>query len=118
MNVKNKAILITGANRGIGRALMEESLKREAKRGYAGSRQPFAHSDERVKPLPLDVTNAAQIQEAVKSVETLDILVNNAGVDLHDDLNDRAGLDRAPKGRNEKGVWWRRHDEYDNKQAA
>ena len=24
-------------------------------------------------------------------------------------------LDRAPNGRNEKGVWWRRHDEYDNR---
>ena len=24
-------------------------------------------------------------------------------------------LDRAPKGRNEKGIWWRRHDEYDKR---
>ncbi len=27
-------------------------------------------------------------------------------------------LDRAPKGRNEQGVWWRRHDEYDKREAA
>jgi NAD(P)-dependent dehydrogenase (short-subunit alcohol dehydrogenase family) len=45
-------------------------------------------------PLTLDVTNAVQIQGAVGSVESLDILVNNAGVDLHDDLSDRAGIDR------------------------
>jgi NAD(P)-dependent dehydrogenase (short-subunit alcohol dehydrogenase family) len=94
MNIKNKTILITGANRGIGRALIEEALKRGAKRVYAGTRQPFAHSDERVTPVILDVTNEAQIQRTAGSVESLDILVNNAGVDLHDDLSDRAGIDR------------------------
>jgi NAD(P)-dependent dehydrogenase (short-subunit alcohol dehydrogenase family) len=57
-------------------------------------RQPFAHSDGRVTPLTLDVTDATQIQEAVKDVGSLDILINNAGVDLHDDLSDRAGIDR------------------------
>jgi len=93
MNVRNKTILITGANRGIGRAI-EEALKRGAKRVYAGSRQPFVHSDDRVTPLILDVTNAAQIKGAVDSVAVLDILVNNAGVDLHDDLSERAGIDR------------------------
>lgn len=61
---------------------------------YACARQPVAHSDKRVMPLTLDVTNAAQIQGAVGSVESLNILVNNAGVDLHDDLGDRAGIDR------------------------
>jgi NAD(P)-dependent dehydrogenase (short-subunit alcohol dehydrogenase family) len=94
MNIQNKTILITGANRGIGRALIDECLNRGAKRVYAGSRQPFAHSDQRVMPLILDVTNAAQIKEAVDSVAALDILVNNAGVDFHDDLSDRAGIDR------------------------
>ena len=94
MNIENKTILITGANRGIGRALVEEALKRGAKRVYAGTRQPLLHSDGRVTPLTLDVTNAAQIEGAVENIESLDILINNAGLDLHDDLNDRAGLDR------------------------
>ncbi|MGZ4788507.1 MAG: SDR family NAD(P)-dependent oxidoreductase [Terriglobales bacterium] len=94
MHIENKTILITGANRGIGRALVEESLRRGAKRVYAATRQPFAHSDERITPLTLDVTNALQIQNAVGSVESLDILINNAGVDLHDDLGQRAGIDR------------------------
>ncbi len=61
---------------------------------YAGTRQPLAHSDGRVTPLTLDVTNAAQIQGAVESVESLDILINNAGVALYDDLSDRAALER------------------------
>src|SRR5215470_7686696 len=94
MNIENKAVLITGANRGIGRALVEEALRRGAKRVYAATRQPFVHSDGRVTPLTLDVTNAAQIQDAVETIDSLDILINNAGVDLHDDLSDRAGLER------------------------
>jgi NAD(P)-dependent dehydrogenase (short-subunit alcohol dehydrogenase family) len=65
MNIKNKTILTTGANRGIGRALVEEALKRGAQRVYACTRQPVAHSDERVISLTLDVTNAVQIQGAV-----------------------------------------------------
>jgi NAD(P)-dependent dehydrogenase (short-subunit alcohol dehydrogenase family) len=69
-------------------------LRRGAKRVYAGTRQPLTHSDERVTPLTLDVTNAAQIQAAVESVESLDLLINNAGIALYDDLSDRAALDR------------------------
>ena len=94
MNIENKTVLITGANRGIGRALVEEALRRGAKRVYAATRQAFAHSDGRVTPLTLDVTNTAQIQDAVETVGSLDLLINNAGLDLHDDLSDRAGLDR------------------------
>ena len=94
MNIENKTLLITGANRGIGRALAEEALRRGAKRVYAATRQPFAHSDGRVTPLTLDVTDATQIQTAVRKVESLDLLLNNAGVDLHNDLGDRANLER------------------------
>jgi NAD(P)-dependent dehydrogenase (short-subunit alcohol dehydrogenase family) len=94
MTIADKAVLVTGANRGIGQALVEEALRRGVKRVYAGTRQPLTHSDGRVTPLTLDVTNAAQIQDAVERVESLDILINNAGVDLHDDLSDRAGIDR------------------------
>jgi NAD(P)-dependent dehydrogenase (short-subunit alcohol dehydrogenase family) len=90
MKIADGAVLITGANRGIGQALVEEALRRGAKRVYAGTRQALTHSDGRVTPLMLDVTNAAQIQEAVEKVESLDILINNAGVALYDDLSDRA----------------------------
>jgi NAD(P)-dependent dehydrogenase (short-subunit alcohol dehydrogenase family) len=89
-----KAVLITGANRGIGRALLEEALRRDARRVYAGTREPFAHSDGRVTHLTLDVTDSAEVQKAADTVESLDILVNNAGLALYDDLNDRAVLER------------------------
>jgi NAD(P)-dependent dehydrogenase (short-subunit alcohol dehydrogenase family) len=94
MTIADKAVLVTGANRGIGQALVEEALRRGAKRVYAGTRQPLVNVDGRVTPLTLDVTNAAQIQGAVEKVESLDILINNAGLALYDDLNDRAALER------------------------
>jgi NAD(P)-dependent dehydrogenase (short-subunit alcohol dehydrogenase family) len=86
MNLENKTILITGANRGIGRAFVEEALKRGVKRVYAGTRSSFQHSDKRVTPLTLDVTNAEQIKRAAGEVDTLDILINNAGIAMYDDL--------------------------------
>jgi NAD(P)-dependent dehydrogenase (short-subunit alcohol dehydrogenase family) len=94
MTIADKTVLVTGANRGIGQALVEEALTRGAKRVYAAMRQPVAHSDGRVTPLALDVTNAAQTQAAVEKVEALDILINNAGVALYDDLSDRSVLEQ------------------------
>jgi NAD(P)-dependent dehydrogenase (short-subunit alcohol dehydrogenase family) len=87
MNVTNKTVLITGANRGIGRALLDEALRRGAKRVYAGTRSALQHPDKRVTHLTLDVTNASQIERAADEVDTLDVLINNAGVAIYDDLS-------------------------------
>jgi NAD(P)-dependent dehydrogenase (short-subunit alcohol dehydrogenase family) len=90
--VVDKTFLITGANRGIGRALVEEALRRGARQVYAGTRQSFTHPDRRVVPLALDVTDAAQIQSAVRKVDSLDVLINNAGIARYDDLSDPSVL--------------------------
>jgi NAD(P)-dependent dehydrogenase (short-subunit alcohol dehydrogenase family) len=113
MDIANKTVLITGANRGIGQAVVAEALRRGAKRIYAGTRgspltadprvtPPTADPrvtpptvdprvtpptvDPRVTPLLLDVTNATQVQQAAARIDHLDVLVNNAGIALSDDL--------------------------------
>ena len=93
MSIEGKTVLVTGANRGLGQALVDEALRRGATRVYAASRQPIAHADDRVTPVIMDVTEWSQIKLAVESVETLDILINNAGVSLPDDLSDRAAFE-------------------------
>src|SRR6202142_2241023 len=87
MTIANKAVLVTGANRGIGKALVEEALRRGAKRVYAGTRVALTIADERVTSLTLDVTNTAQIEQAASEINTLDVLINNAGIALYDDLS-------------------------------
>jgi len=95
MTIAAKAVLVTGANRSIGRALVDEALGRGAGRVYAGTRRPLPHTDGRVTPLTLDVTSATQIQAAAGQVESLDVLINNAGIALYDDLTDRAALEQS-----------------------
>jgi NAD(P)-dependent dehydrogenase (short-subunit alcohol dehydrogenase family) len=92
--IEDKTILVTGANRGLGRALVDEALNRGAKRVYAASRQPMVIPDERVTPLILDVTDRAEIKQAVDRVESLDVLINNAGVSVPDELSDRSAFEQ------------------------
>lgn len=94
MRIANKAVLVTGGNRGIGRALVDEALSRGATRVYAGTRRPLAHPDARVTPVILDVTSSSDIQAAAGQLGSLDILINNAGIALYDDLSDRSALEQ------------------------
>jgi NAD(P)-dependent dehydrogenase (short-subunit alcohol dehydrogenase family) len=94
MKIADNTVLVTGANRGIGQALVREALCRGAKRVYAGTRQPLAHPDRCVTPLSLDVTSTAQIQQAARETGSLDVLINNAGIALYDDLSDAAAVER------------------------
>jgi len=86
MALTSSTLLITGANRGIGRALTELALTRGAARIYAAARDPrsldalVARGEGRIVPLTLDVTRPDQIAEAAAQVTSLDLLVNNAGL--------------------------------------
>ena len=94
MRIEDKTLLVTGANRGIGTALVEEALRRGARRVYAGTRQPLSFDDGRVTPVDLDITDAAQIQRAVAQIGPLDVLINNAGLALYVELADRSAFEQ------------------------
>src|SRR5262249_52947747 len=77
-----KTLLITGANRGVGAALVRAFLKAGAGKIYAGARNPAQlpdFKDARVVPLALDVTKPAQVEAAARQAHDIDILINNAG---------------------------------------
>src|SRR5689334_10351385 len=88
--IVDKTVLITGGNRGIGRALVEDALRRGARKVYVGTRKPVPNSN--AVPVQLDVTDEEQIQRAVAQIGSLDVLVNNAGIAAYDDLSDQAAL--------------------------
>ncbi|MBE1547389.1 NAD(P)-dependent dehydrogenase (short-subunit alcohol dehydrogenase family) [Mycobacterium sp. OAS707] len=88
--IVDKTVLITGGNRGIGRALVEDALRRGARKVYVGTRKPVPNSN--AVPVQLDVTDEEQIQRAVAQIGSLDVLVNNAGIADYDDLSDQAAL--------------------------
>ena len=81
--IEGAVALVTGANRGIGRALTEALLSRGVGKVYATARNPEALRelrDERLVLLQLDVTDADQISAAADAASDVDLVFNNAGV--------------------------------------
>src|SRR5262245_29378042 len=94
MVIAQKTVLITGSNRGLGRALVEEALRRGAMQVYAGTRSALQHPDKRITPLIMDVTSSEYIRRVAVEVGALDVLVNNAVIALFDDLSDPGFIDK------------------------
>lgn len=86
INPEGKVALVSGGNRGIGKAIVVELLERGAKKVYAGARNPETlvvlkeKYGDRLVPLKLDVTDKSTVAEAVKTASDVEILINNAGV--------------------------------------
>jgi NAD(P)-dependent dehydrogenase (short-subunit alcohol dehydrogenase family) len=83
MKINGKTALVTGANRGIGLAIVNALLESGVKKIYAAARDISKlpdFGDARVEPLQLDINDAEQIDQAVKSASDIDLLINNAGV--------------------------------------
>ncbi|MFI7216636.1 SDR family oxidoreductase [Micromonospora maritima] len=80
MQIKGTKALVTGANRGLGKAFVEALLARGATTVYATARRPDQIAVPGAVPLRLDITDATSIAAAAAEVGDLDILVNNAGI--------------------------------------
>lgn len=82
MELKNRTVLVTGANRGMGRELVVQLLAAGARKVYAAARRAESlpdFADPRVMPLALDITDPAQVHRAASEAGDVDLLVNNAG---------------------------------------
>lgn len=80
MEVNGSVALVTGANRGIGKALVDELFTRGASKVYAGARDLASVTDPRAVPVTLDVTNPARFSQLGRELEDLTLVVNNAGI--------------------------------------
>lgn len=81
MNIKDAVVLVTGANRGLGKAFVDGLLAAGAKKVYAGARDPASVAARPgVVPVALDVTRADTIAAAAKQCGDTSIVINNAGI--------------------------------------
>ena len=87
MDLSTTTALVTGANRGFGRALAAELAARGAT-VYAAARRPEGVDLPGVTPIALDVTDPASIARAVEATGDVTLLVNNAGIDTRTNLVD------------------------------
>src|SRR5260370_22906787 len=96
--IEGAVALVTGANRGVGRALTEALLTRGVKKVYATARSPEALralGDERLVSLRLDVTDVDQIRAVAEAASDVELVFNKAGVALARGIADSTGLDQA-----------------------
>ncbi|MEU0076001.1 SDR family oxidoreductase [Streptomyces sp. NPDC006332] len=85
MDLSTSTVLVTGANRGLGRALAAELLSRGAT-VYAGARNPDQVDLPGVRPIALDITDPASVAAAAKATGDVTVLINNAGIGTGTDL--------------------------------
>jgi NAD(P)-dependent dehydrogenase (short-subunit alcohol dehydrogenase family) len=82
MNIEGSIALVTGANRGLGKAYAEALLAAGAAKVYAGARDPSTITDQRLTPIRLDVTSPGDIAAAAGACRDVNLLINNAGAML------------------------------------
>ena len=96
--MKNKIILITGANRGLGRAFVEKILELKPSKIYCAARdidslKGIKTMSDIIETIELDIASKESIVKAVANIEKLDVLINNAGVNSNARLFDDSFFD-------------------------
>ncbi|MFC7491325.1 MULTISPECIES: SDR family oxidoreductase [unclassified Knoellia] len=86
MKITQSTALVTGANRGLGRAFALRLLERGADRVYATARRPETVDLPGVEVLPLDITDPGAVRAVAEAAQDVDLLVNNAGISTMQDL--------------------------------
>jgi NAD(P)-dependent dehydrogenase (short-subunit alcohol dehydrogenase family) len=94
MNIHDSTALVTGANRGIGKAFADALLDRGAAKVYAAVRDVATVTDPRLVPIQLDVTEPDRVAAVARELDDVQVVVNNAGV-LYVGVPLTASLDAA-----------------------
>lgn len=94
MQIEGTIALVTGANRGIGKAFTDALLERGAVKVYAAVRDVATITDPRVVPVQLDVTDFDRVAAVAQELDDVELVVNNAGVG-HVGLPLEASLENA-----------------------
>jgi NAD(P)-dependent dehydrogenase (short-subunit alcohol dehydrogenase family) len=99
MQIKNSIALVTGANRGLGKAYVQALLAAGAAKVYAGARNvaDISETDERVVAIKLDVTSQSDVDAAVAKCTDLTVSINNAGIMYETKLLENDAIDHFRK---------------------
>jgi len=95
MNISGSVALVSGANRGLGRAFARELVRRGAAKVYGAARNPAAVTEPGVLPVALDITDGEQVARAARQCADVSLLVNNAGVLRYSTFTSAPDLDAA-----------------------
>ncbi|MGI5239142.1 SDR family oxidoreductase [Dactylosporangium sp. CA-139066] len=88
MQIENAVVLVTGGNRGLGKAFVREALARGARKVYAAARDPRSVDTPGATPLALDVTDPDSVRRAATEAGDVTLVVNNAGISTRQSLLD------------------------------
>lgn len=94
MQIKDAVVLVTGANRGLGRVFVQAALARGARKVYAGARRPENVQIDGAIPIALDVTRAEDAATAAAAASDVSLVINNAGISLPGSVMGSEGLER------------------------